>query len=130
MTLAPVIEREMRTQARLPFTYGLRMLSGAAVLLAALMYVFRVRDGRSRRAQRPPARRERIVQLSDLHAGGGDLDHRAADVGGLHQPGEAGGDAGAVVSDAAAGAGDRAGERAGARVAGADTVAGGGAARC
>jgi ABC-type transport system involved in multi-copper enzyme maturation permease subunit len=36
MTIVPVIERELRAQARLPFTYGLRVLSGALVLVVAL----------------------------------------------------------------------------------------------
>lgn len=40
MTALPIIERELRTQARLAFTYGLRVLGAAALLLVWLYYGF------------------------------------------------------------------------------------------
>jgi ABC-type transport system involved in multi-copper enzyme maturation permease subunit len=43
MTVWPVIDRELRTQARLPFTYGLRVLSMSMLLLAA--FYFGARNG-------------------------------------------------------------------------------------
>jgi ABC-type transport system involved in multi-copper enzyme maturation permease subunit len=41
MTFLPAIERELRAQARLPFTYGLRVLGAAAVLGAGLLFAMR-----------------------------------------------------------------------------------------
>lgn len=40
MTALPIIERELRTQARLAFTYGLRVLGATALLLVWLYYGF------------------------------------------------------------------------------------------
>jgi ABC-type transport system involved in multi-copper enzyme maturation permease subunit len=41
MTVLPAIERELRAQARLPFTYGLRVLGAAAVLAVGLLFAMR-----------------------------------------------------------------------------------------
>jgi ABC-type transport system involved in multi-copper enzyme maturation permease subunit len=38
MTVLPAIERELRAQARLPFTYGLRVLGAASLLLVSLFF--------------------------------------------------------------------------------------------
>lgn len=42
MTVLPAIERELRAQARLPFTYGLRVLGAAAVLAVALLFAVKL----------------------------------------------------------------------------------------
>jgi ABC-type transport system involved in multi-copper enzyme maturation permease subunit len=41
MTVLPAIERELRAQARLPFTYGLRVLGAACLLLVSLFFALR-----------------------------------------------------------------------------------------
>src|SRR5215469_15069878 len=38
MTLLPVIERELRAQSRLPFTYNARVIAGFAVIVACAWF--------------------------------------------------------------------------------------------
>jgi len=40
MIVLPVIERELRAQSRLGFTYGLRVLGASALLLVSLVFAF------------------------------------------------------------------------------------------